>query len=69
MLIFEHQRAGLSLKRLRDNPWKCVENFLQPGDIATGLIASVERFGLFVELMEGIEGLLHISELGHTITR
>jgi len=64
----EHQRAGLSLKRLRENPWTCVEEYFQTGDITAGLIASIERFGIFVELMEGIEGLLHISELGHTAT-
>lgn len=64
----EHQRAGLSLKRLRDNPWMCVNEYFKSGDTAKGLIASVERFGLFVELMEGIEGLLHISELGHNIS-
>jgi small subunit ribosomal protein S1 len=60
----EHQRVGLSLKRLRENPWSSVEDYFKPGDVATGSIASIERFGLFVELREGIEGLLHISELG-----
>jgi small subunit ribosomal protein S1 len=65
---YEHQRVGLSLKRLRENPWSCVEDSFQPGDITTGTIASVERFGLFVELKEGIEGLLHISELGYIPT-
>jgi small subunit ribosomal protein S1 len=62
----DHQRVGLSLKRLRENPWSSVEDCYKPGDITTGKIASIERFGLFVELMEGIEGLLHISELGDT---
>jgi small subunit ribosomal protein S1 len=62
----EHQRVGLSLKRLRENPWSSVETHFQPGDITKGTIASLERFGLFVELMEGIEGLLHISELSQT---
>ena len=61
----EHQRVGLSLKRLRENPWASVEVYFHPGDITTGSVASIERFGLFIELMEGIEGLLHISELGH----
>ncbi|MDF1512560.1 MAG: S1 RNA-binding domain-containing protein [Anaerolineae bacterium] len=62
---FEHQRVGLSLKRLRENPWKEVGNHITPGEITTGTIVSIERFGLFIELMEGIEGLLHISELAH----
>lgn len=61
----EHQRVGLSLKRLCPNPWDTVENHFSPGDVVTGSIASVERFGVFVQLMDGIEGLLHISELNH----
>ncbi|MGC9347147.1 MAG: S1 RNA-binding domain-containing protein [Anaerolineae bacterium] len=59
----EHQRVGLSIKRLRENPWNSVQDYLSPGDVVRGSIASVERFGLFIELLEGIEGLLHISEL------
>ena len=59
----QHQRVGLSLKRLKPNPWATVESHFKPGDVVTGSIASVERFGVFVELMVGIEGLLHISEL------
>lgn len=59
----EHQRVGLSLKRLRANPWMTVRQHFDLGETVTGAIASIERFGIFVELMEGIEGLLHISEL------
>jgi small subunit ribosomal protein S1 len=59
----EHQRVGLSLKRLRSNPWTTVRDQFGLGETVTGAIASVERFGVFVELTEGIEGLLHISEL------
>jgi ribosomal protein S1 len=61
----EHQRVGLSIKRLRPNPWETVHERIKTGDIVEGSIASVERFGLFVELLEGIEGLLHVSELDH----
>ncbi len=59
----DHRRVGLSLKRLCPNPWTSVAERLGPGDKVRGSIASVERFGIFVELLEGIEGLLHISEL------
>jgi small subunit ribosomal protein S1 len=59
----DHQRVGLSLKRLCPNPWDTVEEHFAPGDIVTGTIASIERFGIFVQLAEGIEGLLHISAL------
>jgi len=59
----DHQRVGLSLKRLGPNPWSAVDAHLNPGDTVSGVVASVERFGVFVELMPGIEGLLHISEV------
>ena len=61
----EHQRVGLSLKRLRPNPWDTVQHQVRSGAVVKGTIASIERFGIFVELLEGIEGLLHISELDH----
>lgn len=59
----EHQRVALSFKRLMANPWETVENYLALGDIVTGTVVSVERFGIFVELVNGLEGLLHVSEL------
>ncbi len=62
-LDLEHQRVGLSMKRLADNPWDTVEEQLCCGDEVTGRVAGVERFGVFVELFSGVEGLLHVSEL------
>ncbi|MBN2006385.1 MAG: S1 RNA-binding domain-containing protein [Anaerolineae bacterium] len=59
----EHQRVGLSIKQLDSNPWASVEHHIKPGDMVYGKVASVERFGIFVELVNGLEGLLHISEL------
>lgn len=59
----EHQRVGLSLKRLTENPWASARDYITPGDVVVGKVASVERFGIFVELVNGLEGLLHISEL------
>lgn len=59
----DHQRVSLSLKKLCRNPWDTVDSHLKPGDVVTGKIASIERFGLFVELLNGLEGLLHVSEL------
>ncbi len=60
---FEHQRVGLSLKRLTENPWLSVHTRIKVGDVLVGTIVSIERFGVFVELVDGLEGLLHISEL------
>lgn len=59
----EHQRVGLSMKRLVPNPWQSVEDYIRPGDVVNGKVASVERFGVFIELINGLEGLLHVSEL------
>ncbi len=59
----EHQRVGLSLKRLNTNPWMSVHTRIKPGAVLSGSVASVERFGVFVELVDGLEGLLHASEL------
>ncbi len=61
----ENQRVGLSLKRLKENPWLMVEQHIQPGDVLTGEVVSVEKFGVFIELVDGLEGLLHISEVDH----
>lgn len=64
----EHQRVGLSLKRLAPNPWNSVHEWITPGDELFGKVVSVERFGVFVELGVGLEGLLHISELNRNLT-
>ena len=61
------QKMGIK-KIIITNAAGAVNPDFQPGDIKTGTIASIERFGLFIELKEGIEGLLHISELGHNAT-
>jgi small subunit ribosomal protein S1 len=59
----EHHRVGLSMKRLQPNPWDRVHEALRPGDVVEGTVVSVERFGVFVELHDGLEGLLHVSAL------
>ena len=60
-------RVVLSLKRLQNDPWQGVENRYQIGQEVTGLVTNVVDFGAFVSLEEGLEGLVHISELaeGH----
>ncbi len=60
---FEHQRVALSYKRLQPNPWDTVNEHLTPGDKVTGEVVGVEKFGVFIELLDGLEGLLHISEI------
>lgn len=59
----EQKRIACSLKRLRPNPWAQMAERLQPGDWVDGPITNIVSFGAFVRVAEGIEGLVHISEL------
>jgi small subunit ribosomal protein S1 len=59
----ERERVGLSIKRLQPNPWQSVEEQYQVGQIVGGSVTHVVDFGAFVQLEEGLEGLIHVSEL------
>jgi small subunit ribosomal protein S1 len=59
----ESRHVGLSLKRLLPNPWAVVEDRYQVGDIVEATITNVVDFGLFAQIEEGLEGLVHISEI------
>jgi len=62
----EKERVSLGLKQVKENPWdKASENF-KPGDKVSGEIVSVKDYGVFIELDEGIEGLIHVSEMSWT---
>jgi small subunit ribosomal protein S1 len=62
--IFEKQgRIALSLKRLEMNPWDSLSTKLSPGDIVDAEISSIEKYGAFARLNEGIEGLIHVSSM------
>ena len=58
-----NKRFSLSTKLLERNPWEGVENRYKPGMTIEGRVTSVAEFGAFVELEEGLEGLVHVSEL------
>ncbi len=57
------QRFSLSTKVLEKNPWDNVEERYKPGMIVEGRVTGVADFGAFVELEDGLEGLVHISEI------
>lgn len=60
----EKQRIGLGVKQLTEDPWvEAIPSAYRPGMIVKGKITKIANFGVFVELEEGLEGLLHISEL------
>lgn len=60
----EQGRVALSLKRLLPDPWDTVEQRFEVGQIIEGVITNVVKFGAFVCVGDGLEGLVHVSELG-----
>jgi small subunit ribosomal protein S1 len=59
----ENERFSLSIKELVPNPWETIDTRFPVGGTVSGPITNITDFGLFVEIEEGIEGLVHISEL------
>lgn len=57
-------RVALSLKELMPDPWEAVEERYHTGDIVEGVVTNVVKFGAFVGIEDGLEGLIHVSELG-----
>jgi small subunit ribosomal protein S1 len=57
------RKISLSLKALGEDPWNGVEERYTPGAKVSGAVVRTADFGAFVQLEEGIEGLIHISEL------
>jgi small subunit ribosomal protein S1 len=60
----DRERVSLSRKNLLANPWDSIEQKYSPGDLVEGEITNVRNFGAFVMLPEGVEGLIHVSEIG-----
>jgi small subunit ribosomal protein S1 len=58
-----NERFSLGIKQLQEDPWKTVPEKYKVGKEITGTITNLTDFGIFVELEEGIEGLVHISEI------
>ena len=60
----ERRRIALGLKQMDDDPWATdIPNRYQPGQLVKGKVTKITNFGVFVGLEDGLEGLLHISEL------
>ncbi len=59
----ENQRLSLGLKQLGEDVWEEFFNRQQEGDVVDGKVVRLTNFGAFVEIEEGIEGLLHVSEV------
>ncbi|MBU2520651.1 MAG: 30S ribosomal protein S1 [Proteobacteria bacterium] len=59
----ENERFSLGIKQLQTDPWKTIAERYGVGKEITGTITNITDFGIFVELEEGIEGLVHVSEI------
>jgi small subunit ribosomal protein S1 len=60
------ERVSLGLKQVQPNPWESAEEKYTVGTTVSGEIVSVKDYGIFVELDDGIEGLIHVSEVSWT---
>jgi len=58
-----NERFSLGVKQLQQDPWKTVAERYEVGKEITGTITNLTDFGVFIELEEGIEGLVHVSEI------
>ena len=59
----EHDRVSLGVKQLRDDPWATVVDRYPVKETTKGKVVSITDYGVFVELEEGVEGLIHVSEM------
>src|SRR5437870_4364364 len=59
-------KVSLGLKQMSPDPWEQAAAKLNPGDRVTGLVTRLADFGAFVEVMPGVEGLIHVSEMSWT---
>lgn len=62
----DNQRISLGMKQLESDPWKDVAGKFQTGTKVRGRITNIADYGAFVELQDGIEGLVHVSEMSWT---
>ena len=59
----DRQRISLGLKQTQEDPWQTALSTYKEGDVVEGKVTKIVAFGAFVEIMPGVEGLVHISEL------
>src|SRR5829696_3430927 len=62
----EKQEISLGMKQVEENPWERVAEKYPPGSPITGKVRNIANYGAFVEIEEGIDGLLHVSDLSWT---
>ena len=59
----EENKVALSLKKMCSNPWETIAERYQPGQVVEAVVKNIVSYGAFVRLEEGVDGLIHVSEL------
>jgi len=62
----QKQEISLGMKQAQENPWDHVADRYPPGTVITGIVRNLTNYGAFVEIEEGIDGLLHVSDMSWT---
>ena len=62
----DKQEISLGMKQVEENPWERVAEKYPPGSVIEGKVRNIANYGAFVEIEEGIDGLLHVSDLSWT---
>jgi small subunit ribosomal protein S1 len=62
----DKEKISLGVKQLTDDPWISIEEKFPVGSIVEGTVKNITHFGVFVELAEGVEGLVHVSDISWT---
>jgi len=65
-LDLDNHRMSLSVKQLEDNPWEAVDKQFSVGQKIKGTVSNITDFGVFIRLLPGVDGLVHISDLSWT---
>ncbi len=62
----ETQRISLGMKQLQEDPWEAAKSNFTVGNIVKGRVTNITDYGAFIELADGVEGLVHVSEMSWT---
>ena len=62
----DNEKVSLGLKQLYTDPWEVIEQNFRVGEVTSGVVKNITHFGAFVEIAQGIEGLVHISDMSWT---
>ncbi|MCA9386710.1 30S ribosomal protein S1 [Candidatus Dojkabacteria bacterium] len=63
------KRVAYSIKRLKSDPWKDIVQKYKVGELVEGVVSSIADYGAFVKVEDGLNGLIHISELSHNLVK